>query len=263
MENGKQQLIDQLTAGIEALTSSEEWERYLAVQARFHNYSFGNVLLIHLQRPTATRVAGYRAWQALGRQVQKGEKAIKIWAPMIGKDKEADDGSTKLYGFRLANVFDVAQTDGEELPEIVHLLTGDGPEGVWDRLVDIAQELGFAVGMDELNGPNGWCNHMTHEIMVEVNRDDAQQMKTLVHEIGHAILHGENRLARELMELEAESVAYIVCQAVGLETSDYSFGYVAHWAGESAVEGIRASGERIQKAANQVLGMLERTPVAA
>jgi antirestriction protein ArdC len=255
--SSRPELLAQLTDGIAKLTTSAEWLHYLDFQSRFHSYSFGNVLLIAAQRPTASRVAGFHAWRKLGRHVLKGEKAIWILAPMVYKrdDAAADDDERVIRGFKYVPVFDVEQTDGEELPSVCNRLDGDDPSGIFARLVSVAQSLGFTVEVTELPGStNGDCSHLEHRIRVRVGNSPAQQVKTLAHEIAHAILHADYD-NRALAELEAESTAYVVCNSLGIDSSDYSLGYVSVWAGggDAAAAAIKASGERIQKTAAQIL----------
>ena len=252
------ELIDKLTEGISQLTSSDKWQSYLEFQSRFHHYSFNNVLLISAQANNATQVAGFNAWKKLGRNVSKGEKAIWILAPMIYKvadNSNLDEETQVIRGFKFVPVFDASQTEGEELPSVCNRLIGDDPANCYESLVKVANSYGFSVEDFAFSGStNGDCTFELHRIRVEVNNTPAQRIKTLVHELAHAILHsGEaNRL---LAELEAESVAYIVCQVLGIDSSDYSFGYVATWAGdgEQAIDLIKASCERIQKAAENIL----------
>lgn len=263
----KDEVINGLIDGISRLTSSENWHEWLKVQSRFHHYSFNNTLLIQLQSPEASRVAGFNAWRKLDRFVRKGEKGIWILAPMIyksdAKEDGADDsGARVLRGFKPVPVFDLAQTDGKDLPEVCTRLTGDQPGDAYDQLRLVAHGLGFTVEEEILPGSvNGDCNHVERRIRVEVRNDERQQVKTLAHELGHAILHepGEGRPdSRPLLELEAESVAYVVCHNLGITTDDYSFGYVATWAGgDEARDAIKASGSRIQKAADQILTAIE------
>ena len=255
----RRELVDQLAQGIMRLTSSEEWRRYLASQSRFHNYSFRNVVLIAAQCPQATRVAGFRAWQRLHRCVRKGERAIWILAPLVRRRDDDEEGQARVWGFKWVPVFDIAQTEGDPVPAANRLLSGDDPAGLYGRLVGVARSLGFAVLEAPLpGGVNGDCSHAARRIRVEIRNAPAQRVKTLAHELAHAILH-EERGDRRLAELEAESTAYVVCRALGLDTGQYSFGYVAVWAqgGEEAVEAIRRCGERIQQAAAVILVSLE------
>jgi antirestriction protein ArdC len=266
----KDEMIGRLTAGIEQLTSSQRWQEWLAVQSRFHHYSFRNALLIQLQCPEATRVAGFRAWQELGRQVRKGEKAIWILAPVTrkrGGDDVVDDDSNAriLVAFKQACVFDISQTDGEPLPEVCSRLDGAAPEGVYDNLIAVAHSIGYSVEKDYLPGArNGDCDFVRRHIRVEVANAPAQQVKTLVHELAHAMLH-ENTQDRALAELEAESVAFVVCAALEVESDDYSFGYVTRWAGggDNAIAGIKESAVRIQQTADQILLALKADAPAA
>ena len=260
-KNNHPELIAQLTEGISQLTSSKDWQEYLDFQSCFHRYSFNNVLLIAAQCHEATRVAGFNAWRKMDRFVRKGEKAIWILAPMVYKNAEVQDGESDqvIRGFKFVAVFDVAQTDGEEPPSICNRIDGDDPAGHYAQLVAMAESIGFSVEDHEFGGStNGDCTHVEHRIRVEAHNTHAQRVKTLAHEIAHALLH-QSYHDRALAELEAESTAYVVCQALGIDSGDYSFGYVTTWAGggEEAIAGIKASCERIQKTADTVLRSFE------
>jgi hypothetical protein len=285
-------ILEGLSDGIDALCESAEWQRYLDVQARFRRYSFSNTMLIVTQRPTATQVASFKAWQGMGRQVRKGETAVRIWAPIGGRPRAAEDqaaeeerdgaepkaaepkASTKGYAsrFTLVPVFDISQTDGEALPEPVKLLDGQAEAGTFGGLVKVAESIGYTVQVtpeiDGHEGANGLCEFGHRRLTVAGNRSPLQQVKSLTHEIAHALLHepeGESetptfKQPRGLRELEAESTAYVVCQGLGLDTSGYSFGYVAGWSGgdrKAAREAIKASGMRISGAAKQITEGLE------
>jgi hypothetical protein len=256
-------LLDTLTEGIESLTTSDAWRSHLEVQGRFHRYSFSNALLICAQDPGASRVAGFVTWKKLGRSVLKGERAIWILAPMTGRRSSADDGEEHrpIIGFRPVPVFDVAQTEGEPLPEVCRTLRGDDPTAWFARLTACAGAMGYSVVSTELPGAaNGDCAFALRRIRVECRNEPAQQVKTLAHELAHALLH-EGTDDRPLAELEAESTAYVVCRTLGFDTGDYTFGYVACWAGggPEAVARIKASGARIQRAATVILDSLEET----
>ena len=259
------ELLATLADGVADLTSSTAWRAWLDVQRRFHRYSWGNTLLIAAQCPDATRVAGFHAWLRLGRHVRKGEHGIAILAPVVPRLRvvDADSGDERLvagrpHAFRVAHVFDVSQTDGEELaPPPVTRLEGGDPKDWYTQLRDVAHSLEFTVEEDYLpDDVNGDCNHALRQIRIEVRNGQRQQVKTLAHELGHAILHADRAgLCREQAELEAESVAYVVCAGLGIDTSEYSFGYLAVWAGggEQARRAIAESAQRIQTAAHRVL----------
>lgn len=264
-------VIDQLRQGVATLTSTDQWTRWLRVQRRFHHYSWGNSLLILMQRPDATRVAGYHTWKSVGRQVRKGEHGIAILAPIVRRlrvEREDEDGTEgALVGhptaFRLARVFDIAQTDGEALPEVVSRLIGDDAGSRFAGLVKVAATLGYSVEVSDLPGErNGDCTFEMKRIRVREGLEPAQSVKTLAHELAHAILHNEadcTGLTRAVAELEAESVAFVVCYDLGLDSSAYSFGYIATWAGggEAADKAISGSAQRINKAARTILEQLE------
>ncbi len=263
-------ILDRLTEGIARLTDSDEWVRYLDTQRRFPSYSFNNTMLIYLQRPDATLVAGFHAWKRLGRTVTKGERGIRIIAPVISRrqrervgtallgsaDTTSESGSRNVVAYRPVVVFDLAQTEGLDIPQApCHLLDGSDVGNALAQLQLVAETLGFTVEVTaDLPGErNGDCSHLTHRIRVRADRSPLQQVKTLAHEIGHAILHGDALTSRPLAELEAESVAYVVCDGLGLDSGSYSFGYTAGWGGgPEAITAIRASGERIRSAAARI-----------
>ena len=254
-------LLDALTQGVAGLAESDRWRAHLEVQGRFRRYSFNNVLLIGVQRPDATRVAGFATWKKLGRSVVRGEKAIWILAPMVGRRTRTDEGEEKrpIYGFRPVAVFDLGQTEGDDLPEACENMQGDAPAVYSEGLTRLAAQIGYSVEYAELPGTrNGDCSYDLRRIRVESRNQPAHQVKTLVHELAHAMLHqGEGD--RALSELEAESTAYIVCRSLGLDSGEYSFGYVANWAGggPEAVARITASGATIQRTAGIILDSLE------
>ena len=259
---------DKLQDAVAEIVSGDEWKRMLQVAAKFHTYSFNNQLMIFLQRPDATVVAGFNRWKSLGRFVKKGEKGLAIFAPCKYKTKvEDDDGNDKSFqqirGFRVVHVFDISQTEGDDLPDLdavrPKLLDGDAPEGIWEALVSQAEDAGFEVMREQRGGENGYCDFLNRKISVRPGVEPAQAVKTLVHELGHALLHAEELpSSRETAEVEVESVAYIVCDAVGLESGDYSFAYVARWA-DGCSELVRQTAERAVACAKQILDGLTET----
>jgi len=265
------ELIDKLTEGIASLTTSEKWREYLEFQSQFTRYSPQNVSLIGYQDPYATQVAGYNTWKKQGRFVKKGEVGISILAPVTYKEKDEDTGeeTKSIRGFRWASVFDIRQTDGEDIPEIAQKLTGEDTEHIYEDLVRFANSIGSNVSdYDFEGGPNGDYDRKTKAIRIEVKNSEIQRVKTLAHELGHALLHGgnENRevldldpKTRELRELEAESTAFVVCKALDIDSDDYSFGYVVGWAGggDEAIASIKKSQVRIQSAAKTILEPFE------
>jgi antirestriction protein ArdC len=242
----------QLLEQVAKLTSSQEWRAMLTVAARFHAYSPNNVLLIAAQQPDATRVAGYRAWAQLGRQVRKGESGIAILAPVLRRrdpgtadvvaeatpqvtDKEVS-GSRVLAGFRVTHVFDVSQTDGPDLPDIrPELLHGGSPLGLWSDLYDQVEAADYTIDYADLGEANGRTDFTAQTVVLHTARSGAQLTKTLAHELAHIDLHAPEvrpeGLTRDRAEVEAESVAYVVTAAHGFHTGDYSVPYVTGWAG--------------------------------
>jgi antirestriction protein ArdC len=216
-------------------------------------------------------VAGFHKWKSLSRSVKKGEKGLAIFAPCKYRTKiETESGEEKsfqqLRGFRIVHVFDISQTDGDPIEDLdairPKLLDGDAPEGIWDALVTQASAAGFEVVRDQKRNENGYCDFLGKTIAVRPDVGDAQAVKTLVHELGHALLHGDEvGRSREVQEVEVESVAYIVCDAIGLDASDYSFRYVAAWS-DGDVEKIKVTGERVVTCAHAILSAIEPHTVA-
>jgi hypothetical protein len=255
--------LSRLADGIRVLANSDCWRSWLEVQSRFHHYSFMNAVLINSQCPQATHIAGFQAWKALGRHVRAGETGIRIFAPVIRNRRQealsGSDQSEALVRFRVVSVFDVSQTDGCALPAPVALLRGADVSDLYGRLLRVAAKIGYSVELTRLpDERNGDCNFNERRIRIRSANDPAHQAKTLAHEVAHAVLHvGSDD--RALAELEAESVAFIVCATSGLQSGNYSFGYVASWAGgtDRAVDTIKAVGARIQRTAEEILGELE------
>jgi antirestriction protein ArdC len=258
-----------LVAAVEGLVSSEEWGAMLEVSARFHRYSTNNQLVIYLQCPQATRVAGYRAWQRLGRQVRKGERGLAILAPCrrrvapVERDDEPehDEKVEILTGFRVVYVFDVSQTEGKELPEVApRRLTGEVPPQLTQALEQQVSDAGFTLKQEAIAQPtcNGYADFERHLVVLREDLSGIQAAKTLIHELGHVLLHVDANLSeRSVPEIEAESVAFVVTSALGLDTSDYSFAYVARWA-QGDAELVAASAQRVTATARVILELLEQ-----
>ena len=252
--------LDTLAKAIDDVRASETFRRFLAVQARFHKYSWHNSLLICIQRPDATQVAGYRTWQKLGRQVRKGEHGIMIFAPCPWKrEVENDDGETEteqgIY-FRAVHVFDVAQTDGQDLPDVDVPTIDTAADTLLADLVRVAESRGISVDFRaDSDGPFG----VLKQGKVEVNNQHptGQQAKTLAHELAHEAMHWEDRgpLTRSIAKLEAESVAYVVCLHFGLDVEVRASRYIALWDGDS--KALRASLERIADTARDIIDETE------
>ena len=269
--NTKQELI---TANIKLLIEqlearhSEALTNYLTAMSRFHNYSFGNVLEIARQMPTATRVAGFWMWKDLGRSVNAGAKGIRILAPIVGvrrkKDIEAERYITKqnermLLGFRTAYVFDISQTNGVELPEMEHV-AGDPGENI-ERLTAFLASKGIAVSYSEKIAPALGMSY-GGRIALLPGQSKAETFSTLVHEAGHELLHkAERRTAttKTVRETEAEAVAFVVGKAVGLVNGSASADYIQLYKGNASM--LAESLEVIQQTASVILAALE-PPVA-
>jgi len=229
--------ISQLMGALER-GESDALKTYLSAMSRFHRYSWGNVLMICSQRPGATHVAGFHTWLKMRRYVRKGEKGIVILAPMVGRKKTDDtlteDDQTRLFGFRAAHVFDVSQTDGEPLPEFA-TIKGD-PKDCTERLERFVTSLSIALDYDSGIAPaKGLSSGGKITLLPDLLA--AERFATLVHETAHELLHrGDRRTqtTRTVRETEAEAVAFVVCEAVGLDTNTASADYIRLYSGDKA-----------------------------
>jgi hypothetical protein len=280
-----EQLKNMLADGIDQIASGGDWQRYLEFAARFPNYSFGNMMLALAQRPDATMLmaAGERkngkhtGWFAIGRTLVPGAQKIWIWAPVpksrAVREAIESTGQTARPNFHAVPVYDVADTEGDPVPEgaTVSLLAGDDAAGLLSRTVKFIEGLGFTVQFvgDTLGGANGDMDPTGKVVrVVTEGRDPGQQAKTALHEAAHAILHAGGKgtgksggisLPRGQREVEAESVAFIVSAHLGVDTGAYSFGYVAEWAADTGFThrtAIDHSGRRIQRAASMIIKAL-------
>nr|WP_157500042.1 ArdC-like ssDNA-binding domain-containing protein [Halobacterium sp. CBA1126] len=286
MHSTIEQWIDDLVANIDDAQASAEFQEWLDVQRRFHDYSYRNTLLIKRQCPAASRVAGYRTWQEeFDRHVKEGEQAIWIWAPIIATqcpecehspsyhddsdctydETPPEDWDEGLVGFNPAPVFDVSQTEGEPLPELDTAATGDAGELV-GRLLDVAGDLDVTASIipDDAwthGAANGVCERVSVDaepvVAVRARENDADLARTLIHEYAHALLHDgvTERVERSKREVEAEAVAYIVGRYCGLDTSRSAF-YLAAWAGDDSAV-VRDRLDRISRTAEQLIETLE------
>ena len=286
------EITDRLEQGITELFESERYREYLRVMSKFHNYSFNNTLLIAMQKPDASLVAGFSAWKNnFGRNVMKGQKGIKIIAPspykvkqemkkidphtqqpIIGKDGKpvTEEKEITIPAYKVVSVFDVSQTEGKELPDIaVDELTGD-VERYRDFFAALEKTSPVPIGFEQIPGSSHGYYHLEDKrIAIQEGMSELQTLKTAIHEIAHAKLHDidlnapENeqqpRVDRRTREVEAESVAYTVCQHYGLDTSDYSFGYVAGWSSGRELSELKSSLETIRSAAAEIINSIDET----
>ena len=240
------QLHETITEKVDALTDTEQWTAYLAAAAAFHSYSFNNVLLIMAQLPHAVQVAGFRKWQEQGRQVRKGEKAIRIFGYSSRTVTETDpdtgeESKRKVPTYPVLSVFDISQTDPIEghpqLEPIARRLEGEDTAAILDRVRDVMTGQGWTVTREPIPGStNGYTTlDGSRRIVVDATLSPAQAAKTMIHEAAHAVMHAAAdvnpaELHRGRAEVEAESVAYVLAGLLGLDTSEYSIGYIAKWA---------------------------------
>lgn len=284
------EITDRLEQGIMELFDSDRYKEYLRVMSKFHNYSFNNTLLIAMQKPDASLVAGFQSWKNnFKRNVVKGEKGIKILAPSpfkIKQEMEKIDPATQkpvigadgkpvkeekeitIPAFKVVSVFDVSQTEGKELPDIaVDMLTGD-VERFKDVFAALEKTSPVPIGFEKIEGNSHGYYHLEEKrIAIDEGMSELQTIKTAIHEIAHAKLHDiapntpkeeqADRPDRRTREVQAESVAYAVCQHYGLDTSDYSFGYVAGWSSGRELDELKSSLEIIRSTAAEIINSID------
>ena len=262
------EIIAKVETEVEAAFNEEGFKLYLETQSRFHTYSARNALLIQAQRPGATRVAGYDKWREFNRFVRKGEKAIWITAPMIRKVETAEGKEETVHGFKPVTVFDITQTDGEELPEPPMPTLLNDKEGnpiLAEAMVQVAEHLGYTIVVEAIESANGYTDFITHEIHINDGITKLQLCKTLAHELAHALLHEDRGILREIprgqLEMEAESVAYAVMFAHGMDSSEYSMPYITRWSTVAdGKEGFKKALPRIARGIKTLTNMIdERT----
>lgn len=296
------ELHERLTGAVETLVSGQDWARALAFAARFRSRSFNNTLLIWVQHeaafeagrvpePVPSYVAGYKQWQQLGRQVEKGQGGYQILAPVTGrfasstpadpeswrrlnrgeKPRPGEVARSRMVGVRPAYVWDVSQTAGEPIPEppAPRVLEGEAPAGLWEGLAAQVAAAGFEVVRvpheGVIHGANGMTDWAARLVAVRGNMDPAAQTKTLAHELAHVLMHDpkdeDARQHRGIGEVEAESVALMIGAAHGMDTTGYTIPYVSTWAarvdGKDPVQVVQATGERVRKTALAILDQLD------
>ena len=282
-----QEITEKLEQGIKELFESEKYKTYLNIMSKFHNYSFNNTMLIAMQKPDATLVAGFKAWQKnFDRHVKKGEKGIRILAPAPYKIKEErdkidpvtqellldKDGNPQkeeveitIPAFRAVSVFDLSQTDGKPIPELTAKELLSDVEGYQDMIRAVEAISPVPIELEEIAGDSkGYYDREAKRIAVQENMSESQTLKTMIHEVAHSKLHSKEveqdeqmRKDRNTKEVEAESVAYTVCQHFGIDTSDYSFGYIAGWSSGRDTKELRSSMDTIRKTASELITGIE------
>ena len=281
------EITDKLENGIKSVFESEQYKNYLNTLSKFHNYSLRNTLLIAMQKPDATRVAGFNAWKKdFKRDVQKDEKGIKIIAPapfkakksvdkldskgkpIIGKDgkRVKEEKEITVPAFTVVTVFDVSQTEGEPLPKLATELTGS-VDKYKEFFAAVEKTSPVPVDFEKITtGAKGYFHLEDKRIVINEGMSELQSVKTLIHEIAHARIHDIDkntpkdvpRVDSRTREVEAESIAYTVCQHYGLDTSDYSFGYIAGWSGGKQLDVLQSSLDTIRKAADSIITEVDK-----
>jgi hypothetical protein len=253
----RQEAREQLERAVEALARSEGWRAWIRTRATFRRYSLQNTILIAMQRPDATCVAGYRAWQRLGRQVRRGERGIPILAPMTCKEKDDDGNETGEVRtvFRPVWVFDVSQTVGDPLPEPpCEPITGGSHAGLLPRLEAYAAGIGYRLACEPTGSAAlGYCDTRARRIVVAPDQPANARVRTLIHELAHALGVGYAEYGREAAEVIVESAATIACASAGLDTRGESVPYIAGW-GDGTTDALREYAAKV----DELAGELER-----
>lgn len=255
-----------LQAALAYIDTNEAWLNYLAFQAKFHSYSFGNTLLIYSQNPVASYVAGFRKWQTMDRYVRKGEHGIKILAPLkykVAADGEEDD-IFKLRGFRLVTVFDISQTDGSDecLPVLVSGLKGSfkGDDAIYEAIKSM---IDIPVAEVDQFASKGCYFPADPRIEIRSDMSTPQKIKTLCHEFSHHLHHTRcyEDEGYSTGEVIAESAAYIVCSYLGIDTSEYSVGYVNSWSKDTTA--LQSVANKIQKISAEIIDLIDKSPAGS
>ena len=268
-EAEKSEIIQKLEDGVKAVFSSEKYKDFLSAYGRFHDYSINNTILILMQNPAATHVASFRTWKALGRYPKKGSKAIKVLVPIpykYEKEVEAENGEieTKEYqgtSFRIGSVFDIANTDGRELPSLVCELT-ENSEDIKRAIDTIIQTADVPVYFDKsIKGDAKGYYHIEDKyIAIRPEMSDSQTFKTLIHELVHSKYHGkDDNYSMNERELQAESVAHIVCSRYGIDSSKYSFGYLAAYSKDKSIKELKDSLGIIQRFSDDIIKSIDKS----
>ena len=250
-----------LEQGIDGILDSQSFAEYLTTMARFHHYSFGNVMLIRMQNPEATQVAGYQRWKQLDRQVKLGEKGIKILVPHIRKrtDEETGEEEVIVRNFGLGTVFDIAQTEGKPLPEppVAREIRESSDAGValFGHLMRFVGEEGVSVEREELEHGHGYYVPGERRIVLGNHLEGDQRVKTLAHEAAHYVADHRGWTRREDAETVAESAAFVVLHHYGIDASSYTFAYVANWAQDRQV--VKRNLDAIQRTAHALIAGID------
>lgn len=274
-EKGKENLdnaLKMLEDGVRDVFESNKFQEVLDTMSKFHSYSMNNIILIESQRPTATNVAGFSTWKKLGRNVIKGESGIQILAPVPRKydvevEKTDKDGNVtkeieqkEYMSFRVAYVFDIEQTEGKELTlDITKTLDRENPN--YEMLYDTLKQITDCKVIEEDTGKaNGYFNKVDNVIAIKKDNPLEQKIKTIIHEIAHSKLHNTPEASfmdSKHKEIEAEATAYVVCNYLGIDSSDYSFGYVAGWSRDKESDYLKSVLDKIKDVSNEIIDLTE------
>jgi antirestriction protein ArdC len=271
------ELSKRLSEGVQQTFQSGRFKQYLKAVSAFHQYSARNAVLIFLQKPSATYVAGFETWKKLGRYVRRGEKGLSIFAPVKvsekidkpvmddnGKPVLDEDGNPKTEAvsevrirFHPAAVFDVSQTEGKPLPTLCDELQGAVPD--FQKIFTAVQNISpYKIAFERMpDDEKGYCSHEAKKIAIRSGMSDAQIVKTLLHEYAHAVLHNGTEKSREQKEIEAESAAFIVSDFLGIDTSGYSFDYVSSWSYGMDPKQLSDILQNIQDSANSIISRIQ------
>lgn len=260
------EITDKLEKGLKELFESKQYMDYLTTMSKFHRYSYHNALLIVMQNPSATLLAGYKSWQKnFNRYVKKGEVGISILAPvthrvLIDSEDDKHESEIRVTSFRIVTVFDVSQTEGDPIPTLgVDELSSavDGYSRIFNAILSITT---VPVTFEHIPGKSkGYFSSIDNRIALREGMSESQTLKTLIHEAAHTILHNSTQQIKDqrTREVEAESIAYTVLQHFGIDTSEYSFGYIAGWSSDKNTKELKSSLRTIQKTSSEFITAIE------
>lgn len=263
--NNVAETIKTLEKEMTNIFNDTNYKKFLSLMSNFNNYSLNNLQLILIQKPDATNVASFETWKKAGRYVKKGETGIRIIFPIKylknkkNEENEETKEATNIY-FKVGSVFDISQTEvakgKEDLLKKYKPKILDNNDPAFVEYIELFKSISqFPIYFDDFNNTkaNGYCDFGTDEIHIKNSLPAAQQLKTIIHEVAHSMLHKDSDLSKELKEIEAESVAFVVSNNIGLDSSEYSFGYLASWSKEKDIKELKPLLERIHKTATNIL----------
>ncbi len=253
--SSNKEILDRLENGVKEIFKIKNYKEFLSFYCNKMDYSINNLILIYMQNNKATNIKGYKSWIKLGRNVKKGEKGIKIIVPFKFKYENTEGKEEELLRFKVTTVFDISQTEGKEIPNLVEELKGSSEKSVY--LYNVLKMVCDIEIKEALIEYNGFYSFIDNYICIRENMEDNQKLKTLVHEYAHYSMKHNADYDRRTAEVEAESVAYVVLNHFGIDTSQFSFGYIASWSEDKEVKELKSSLNKISNVSKDIIKNIE------